>query len=561
MYPLPTASPAPPSSDRSDFLQRSIRPALAQSSLHASWIPMTHPFFTKTPARRCHRCVDAQFRRALSEVRLSDDDYIIGTKEFKVRPFHTSASLYNSISTGLPHLPHHRTSLAPHPSRPYRGRTISARPSPGSFPARRTLRSQSGTIAGVSFDTSIECLTPHACGCRLGSPNLPLTYRPLREGAALNLTPRWTEPEPAITDEPSKVTAQARAALDPFLVSNITSKSVYFECAHLSSDLRHPERTPRTLVPFLSKAPARVRLFGAEVGTCDQASCDFNSYRMGATSFYRPGLTVHTNQDHRRPSNGRVIPHSNGTIPGVTGNVISNSFCAAQKSAFGDTNTFASKGRMATTSRAASAGMILVMSIWNFKDAHQLRLPPYSSLAADASGLPLPPLHIRPRPPRPRPPWPSPRLPNTCALRPIIPAYWCAPSVTPQTPSTVRCLRPHRRSLLPRLRLLSAPPQDALLPHVRCPRHRHAFSTSTRRVFCPCVVPPSLADLALLQLTLTVDEDSAAAGHSSRLYPHVFCLHPIHLAALRVPVRIIIAVPPSLATSLRLAHAALLRYT
>jgi hypothetical protein len=115
-----------------------------------------------------------------------------------VRPFRTSASLYNSISTGLPHLPHHRTSLAPHPSRPYRGRTISARTSPGSFPARCTLRSQSGTIAGVSFDTSIECLTPHACRCRLGSPNLPLTYRPLREGAALNLTPRWTEPEPTI---------------------------------------------------------------------------------------------------------------------------------------------------------------------------------------------------------------------------------------------------------------------------------------------------------------------------------------------------------------------------
>ncbi|KAJ7860231.1 glycoside hydrolase, partial [Mycena olivaceomarginata] len=117
-------------------------------------------------------------------------------------------------------------------------------------------------------------------------------------------------------------------------------------------------------------------------GTCDQASCDFNSYRMGATSFYRPGLTVHTNQkitvapqfvgspftSIRRfyVQNGRVIPHSNGTIPGVTGNAISNSFCAAQKSAFGDTNTFASKGRMATTSRAASAGMILVMSIWVF---------------------------------------------------------------------------------------------------------------------------------------------------------------------------------------------------
>ncbi|KAJ7824069.1 glycoside hydrolase, partial [Mycena olivaceomarginata] len=116
-------------------------------------------------------------------------------------------------------------------------------------------------------------------------------------------------------------------------------------------------------------------------GTCDQASCDFNSYRMGATSFYGPDLTVHTNQkitvvpqfvgspftSIRRfyVQNDRVIPHSNSTIPGttprVTGNAISDSFCAAQKFAFGDTNTFASKGRMATTSRAASAGMILVL--------------------------------------------------------------------------------------------------------------------------------------------------------------------------------------------------------
>ncbi|KAE9384069.1 glycoside hydrolase, partial [Gymnopus androsaceus JB14] len=27
-------------------------------------------------------------------------------------------------------------------------------------------------------------------------------------------------------------------------------------------------------------------------GVCDQAGCDFNSYRLGDTSFYGPGLTV-----------------------------------------------------------------------------------------------------------------------------------------------------------------------------------------------------------------------------------------------------------------------------
>jgi cellulose 1,4-beta-cellobiosidase len=140
-------------------------------------------------------------------------------------------------------------------------------------------------------------------------------------------------------------------------------------------------------------------------GTCDQAGCDFNSYRMGSTSFYGPGLTVDTNQkitvvtqfvgspftSIRRfyVQNGRVIPNSNSTIPGVAGNAITDSFCAAQKSAFGDTNTFASKGGMATMSRAASAGMVLVMSIWDDHAANMLWLDaPYPpNKAASAPGV------------------------------------------------------------------------------------------------------------------------------------------------------------------------------
>jgi cellulose 1,4-beta-cellobiosidase len=35
-----------------------------------------------------------------------------------------------------------------------------------------------------------------------------------------------------------------------------------------------------------------------------------------------------------------------------------------EKTAFGDTNTFATKGGLATMSQAATAGMVLVMSIW-----------------------------------------------------------------------------------------------------------------------------------------------------------------------------------------------------
>ncbi|KAF8180235.1 glycoside hydrolase [Mycena galopus ATCC 62051] len=137
-------------------------------------------------------------------------------------------------------------------------------------------------------------------------------------------------------------------------------------------------------------------------GTCDQAGCDFNSYRMGNTSFYGPGLTVDTNQKitvvtqfvgspitsikRFYVQNGKVIPNSQSTIPGVTGNSISDSFCAAQKTAFGDTNTFASKGGMATMSKAASAGMVLVMSIWDDHAADMLWLDaPYPPTKSPSS--------------------------------------------------------------------------------------------------------------------------------------------------------------------------------
>ncbi|KAJ7797724.1 cellobiohydrolaseI [Mycena leptocephala] len=136
--------------------------------------------------------------------------------------------------------------------------------------------------------------------------------------------------------------------------------------------------------------------------TCDQAGCDFNSFRMGNTSFFGPGLTVDTNQKFtvvtqflgspitsiRRfyVQNGRVIPNSMSTVPGVTGNAISDSFCAAQKTAFGDTNTFATKGGLATMSRAASAGMVLVMSIGDDHAANMLWLDaPYPPTKAASS--------------------------------------------------------------------------------------------------------------------------------------------------------------------------------
>ncbi|KAL4905352.1 putative 1,4-beta-D-glucan cellobiohydrolase A [Aspergillus multicolor] len=117
-------------------------------------------------------------------------------------------------------------------------------------------------------------------------------------------------------------------------------------------------------------------------GTCDPDGCDFNSYRMGNTSFYGPGGIVDTSQpitvvtqfvadggsltDIKRfyVQNGEVIPNSESNISGVEGNSITSEFCTAQKAAFGDDDIFAQHGGLAAMGDAASA-MVLILSIWD----------------------------------------------------------------------------------------------------------------------------------------------------------------------------------------------------
>jgi cellulose 1,4-beta-cellobiosidase len=121
--------------------------------------------------------------------------------------------------------------------------------------------------------------------------------------------------------------------------------------------------------------------------TCDQAGCDFNSFRMGNTSFYGPGMVIDTTQpitvvtqfltsdntttgtlsEIRRlyVQNGKVIPNSQSNIAGVTGNSITDSWCEAQKTAFGDTNTFQQLGGLEQLGDAFAKGMVLVLSIWD----------------------------------------------------------------------------------------------------------------------------------------------------------------------------------------------------
>ncbi|EMC99908.1 carbohydrate-binding module family 1 protein [Baudoinia panamericana UAMH 10762] len=122
-------------------------------------------------------------------------------------------------------------------------------------------------------------------------------------------------------------------------------------------------------------------------GYCDKDGCDFNSYRMGNHTFYGPGDTVDTKSkftvvtqfitsdgtdagklsEIRRfyVQNGKVISNSASDVAGVSGNSITDSFCAAQKTAFNDTNEFAAKGGLAAMGAAFDRGMELVISIWD----------------------------------------------------------------------------------------------------------------------------------------------------------------------------------------------------
>jgi len=125
-------------------------------------------------------------------------------------------------------------------------------------------------------------------------------------------------------------------------------------------------------------------------GTCDPDGCDFNSYRMGDTSFYGKGMTVDTSKvftvvtqfvgspltEIKRfyVQGGKVIPNSQSTIANVTGNSLTTAFCDAQKAAFGDNYTFKQHGGFPSMSSALSGGMTLVMSIWDDHYANMLWL-------------------------------------------------------------------------------------------------------------------------------------------------------------------------------------------
>ncbi|KAL0577328.1 hypothetical protein V5O48_004651 [Marasmius crinis-equi] len=143
-------------------------------------------------------------------------------------------------------------------------------------------------------------------------------------------------------------------------------------------------------------------------GICDKDGCDFNSFRMGDKNFLGPGKTVNTNSkftvvtqfvtsnnsttgtlsEIRRlyVQNGKVIQNSKTNISGMSQyDSITDAFCNAQKTAFGDTNSFEDRGGLAAMGQAFAKGMVLVMSLWDDHEAEMLWLDSNYPLNKSAS--------------------------------------------------------------------------------------------------------------------------------------------------------------------------------
>lgn len=87
-------------------------------------------------------------------------------------------------------------------------------------------------------------------------------------------------------------------------------------------------------------------------GSCDANGCDFNPYRVGVKDFYGKGKTVDTSKkmtvvtqflgsgstlsELKRfyVQGGKVIPQPQPTVPGMTGNSITQKWCDTQQQVF-----------------------------------------------------------------------------------------------------------------------------------------------------------------------------------------------------------------------------------
>jgi cellulose 1,4-beta-cellobiosidase len=143
-------------------------------------------------------------------------------------------------------------------------------------------------------------------------------------------------------------------------------------------------------------------------GVCDKDGCDFNSYRMGNTTFYGAGKTVDTGKKmtvvtqfitddgtssgtlteikRKYVQGGKVYENTMSNFEGIDpSNSITDGFCDQQKTVFGDNNDFKAKGGLAAMGEKLGAGMVLALSIWDDHTANLLWLDSSYPTDADAS--------------------------------------------------------------------------------------------------------------------------------------------------------------------------------
>ncbi|CZT06856.1 probable Probable 1,4-beta-D-glucan cellobiohydrolase A [Rhynchosporium graminicola] len=169
-----------------------------------------------------------------------------------------------------------------------------------------------------------------------------------------------------------------------------SGKGPYGACCS-EMDIWEANSMASAVTPHTCKTPKMSVCTGDDcarnTGFCDADGCDINPYRMGNTTFYGPGKTIDTSKpvtvvtqfitadgtttgklsEIKRffVQNGVTYASPSSNVAGISGNSITDKFCAAQKTTFGDVNYFAQNGGLDGMGAALAEGMVLVMSIWD----------------------------------------------------------------------------------------------------------------------------------------------------------------------------------------------------
>jgi len=132
-------------------------------------------------------------------------------------------------------------------------------------------------------------------------------------------------------------------------------------------------------------------------GVCDKDGCDLNPFRAGVKDFFGPGSSYTVDTTKPISVVTQFITDESGDLTEIRRKFIQNGkehdqpmtkvdsmskqydsltdeMCGDIKTAFGDTNSFASRGGMKGMGESMKNGMVLVMSIWDDHEANMLWL-------------------------------------------------------------------------------------------------------------------------------------------------------------------------------------------